>query len=110
MHVKLLLRGGAFREDVSYGLAQKQKSRGAACDLGYKGATTDGIKRCARQLGRLFSCVYDDAFKEFCLSQEWGAVTTNPDRFFLLPWTKVDINVNTEPSSKRQKRPIVFNQ
>ena len=54
-----------WREDIGYGTMDNGPSRGKAMEKCRKEAVTDGIKRAARQFGRLLGgCLYDKAYLE----------------------------------------------
>lgn len=62
-HARITLKGGAFREDIGFGIAEKIKGQGKAIKMAYKSATTDAIKRALKQFGKsLGSCCNDKAY------------------------------------------------
>lgn len=66
IHLVVAARDGrkpACRADVGYGTAENQADRGAVMEKCRKEAVTDGIKRAARQFGRLLgNCLYSKEF------------------------------------------------
>ena len=61
--VRVIVKSGAFREDVGYGSIDNCKNKAMAFDKCKKEAVTDGMKRALRQFGNaLGNCLYDKDF------------------------------------------------
>lgn len=60
---RVTLKNGIFKEDVGFGSAENQKTKGLAIEKAKKEATTDALKRALRQFGNaLGNCCYDKEF------------------------------------------------
>ncbi|KAL0227012.1 hypothetical protein P9112_014336 [Eukaryota sp. TZLM1-RC] len=58
--LRVALKTGSYHEDIGYGTAESQRSRGSALSLAKKEAITDGVKRALRYFGSaLGNSVYD---------------------------------------------------
>jgi len=61
--MRITLKDGSYHEDVGYGTADKQSSKGAALEKAKKEAATDAIKRCLRNYGNAAgNCLYDKLY------------------------------------------------
>ncbi|RKP11659.1 rad52-like protein, partial [Piptocephalis cylindrospora] len=61
--IRVIIRDGAYREDIGFGSADNVRSKGQAMEKAKKEAVTDGIKRCFRQFGNLMgNCLYDKRY------------------------------------------------
>lgn len=60
---RIILKDGTTREDVGFGSAENQRSKGQAIEKARKEAVTDAIKRALRQFGNaLGNCCYDKEY------------------------------------------------
>ncbi|KAF2117869.1 Rad52/22 family double-strand break repair protein-domain-containing protein [Lophiotrema nucula] len=63
INVKIKLKDGTYHEDIGYGTAENQKTKGAAFEKAKKEAATDGLKRSLRTFGNVLgNCLYDKEY------------------------------------------------
>ncbi|RUS20611.1 hypothetical protein BC937DRAFT_94816 [Endogone sp. FLAS-F59071] len=101
-------QNGIVHEDFGCGVVENIKSQGMARGQAHKEAVTDTLKRIVRQLGPLFSCVYDQDYKDFVLSYHRRTVEFDPAQCFYLPGALL---ANTENRSRAEaggsRRPVI---
>jgi len=68
--VKVIIKDGAFHEDVGYGTSDNMRSKSASLEKAKKQAVTDGIKRALKSYGNVFgNCLNDKSYVQFLAKQ-----------------------------------------
>lgn len=92
--VRITLKDGAYREDIGFGISEKQKHKGLAIKHAHKSAITDAIKRALRQFGQVLgNCCYDSHYRETIGKMRSQPRKPIPDTLFLRPEDNRQIKV-----------------
>ena len=74
--VKVMLKDGAFHEDIGYGVSEGMRSKALSLEKARKEAVTDGLKRALKTFGNLLgNCLADKEYLRYVGSLDKTSVS-----------------------------------
>ncbi|KAH3687713.1 hypothetical protein WICPIJ_001297 [Wickerhamomyces pijperi] len=104
--IRVILKDGAYHEDIGYGSIENAKTKAAAFEKAKKEAVTDGLKRALRSFGNAMgNCLYDKDY----LKRIHGVKVAPPDfdesNLMRFADTAPSTRTNTIPPPKLNEEP-----